>query len=59
MKVCGRTGYQTRDLWLLIQTHYGLRYAARREIRHVCSQTDRLHIYNEPLPRNISNDDYI
>ena len=28
-KVCGRTGYQTRDLWLVSQTRYRLRYAAR------------------------------
>ena len=30
-KVCGRTGDRTRDLWLLRQMHYRLRYAARRE----------------------------
>ena len=29
MKVCGRTGYRTRDLWLLTQTPYRLRYATQ------------------------------
>ena len=29
MKVCGRTGYRTRDLWLLSQTRYRLRHEAR------------------------------
>ena len=29
-KVCERTGCLTRDLWLLSQTRYPLRYAARR-----------------------------
>ena len=29
-KVCGRTGYRTRDLWLLSQTRYRLRYAVRQ-----------------------------
>ena len=28
-KVCGRTGYPTRDLWLISQTRYRLRYATR------------------------------
>ena len=28
-KVCCRTGYLTRDLWLLSPTRYRLRYAAR------------------------------
>ena len=30
-KVCGRTGYRTRELWLLSQTRYRLRHATQRE----------------------------
>ena len=30
-KVCGQTGYQTQDLWLMSRVPYRLRYAARLE----------------------------
>ena len=32
LKVCGRTGYQTRGLWLLSQTRYRLRCATQSTV---------------------------
>ena len=35
--LCDRTGYQTRNLWLLCQTRYRLRRAARHMTSFICS----------------------
>ena len=36
-KVCGRTEYRTRDLWLINQMRYRLRYVARPESKRSCT----------------------
>ena len=43
-KVCGRTRYRTRDLWLLNRTRYRLRFAARQDTSQIC-RTGRKNLH--------------